>query len=96
MPVVRAHAEAIHAEFARAVSVEEARAVLAAAAGVRLVDDPAANRFPMPLEASGQDDVLVGRLRVDVSRPGALALFLAGDQVRKGAALNAVQIADLL
>ena len=96
VPVVRAHAEAIHAEFARAVGVAEARAVLAAAAGVRLVDDPATNRFPMPLEASGQDDVLVGRLRADASRPGALALFLAGDQVRKGAALNAVQIADLL
>ena len=96
VPVVRAHAEAIHAEFARAVSVDEARAVLAAAPGVRLVDDPAANHFPMPLEATGQDDVLVGRLRADASRPGALALFLAGDQVRKGAALNAIQIADLL
>lgn len=96
VPVVRAHAEAIHAEFARSVGVDEARAVLAAAPGVRLVDDPAANRFPMPLEATGQDDVLVGRLRADASRPGALALFLAGDQVRKGAALNAVQIADLL
>lgn len=96
VPVVRAHAEAIHAEFGRPAAVDEARAVLAAAAGVRLLDDPAANRFPMPLEASGRDEVLVGRLRADASKPGALALFLAGDQVRKGAALNAVQIADLL
>jgi aspartate-semialdehyde dehydrogenase len=96
VPVVRAHAEAIHAEFARPVSGVEARAVLEAAPGVALVDDRAANRFPMPLEASGQDAVLVGRVRADASRPGAVAFFLAGDQVRKGAALNAVQIADLL
>ena len=75
---------------------DEARAVLKAAPGVTLVDDRAANRFPMPLEASGGDDVLVGRVRADASRPGAIAFFLAGDQVRKGAALNAVQIADLL
>lgn len=96
VPVVRAHAEAIHAEFARPVSEAEARAVLAAAPGVHLVDDRAANLFPMPLAASGRDEVLVGRIRGDASRPGAIALFLAGDQVRKGAALNAVQIADLL
>lgn len=96
VPVFRAHAEAIHAEFARRVSEAEARAVLAAAPGVRLVDDRAANTFPMPVTASGQDDVLVGRLRADASRPGAIALFVAGDQVRKGAALNAVQIAEAL
>ncbi len=96
VPVVRAHAEAIHAEFASPVTEAEARAVLAEAPGVRLVDDRAANRFPTPLDATGQDDVLVGRLRADASLPGGIALFLAGDQVRKGAALNAVQIADLL
>jgi aspartate-semialdehyde dehydrogenase len=96
VPVVRAHAEAIHAEFERPVTEAEAREVLAAAAGVRLVDDRAANRFPTPLEATGDDDVLVGRVRADASLPGGIALFLAGDQVRKGAALNAVQIADLL
>lgn len=95
VPVFRAHSEAIHAEFARPVSVEEARAALAAAPGVRLVDDRAANTFPMPVTASGQDDVLVGRLREDASRPGGIALFVAGDQIRKGAALNAVQIAEL-
>ncbi len=96
VPVVRAHAEAIHAEFARPVGEAEARAVLASAPGVRLVDDRDANRFPTPLDATGQDDVLVGRVRADASLPGGIALFLAGDQVRKGAALNAVQIADLL
>jgi len=96
VPVVRAHAEAIHAEFARPVSAAEAREVLAGAAGVRLVDDRAGNRFPTPLAASGQDDILIGRLRDDASLPGAIALFLAGDQIRKGAALNAVQIAERL
>ncbi len=96
VPVFRAHSEAIHAEFVRPVSVPEALEVLRSAAGVRIVDDRAGNHFPMPLEASGQDDVLVGRLREDVSKPGALALFVAGDQIRKGAALNAVQIGEYL
>jgi aspartate-semialdehyde dehydrogenase len=96
VPVVRAHAEAIHAEFERPVSESEARAALAAAPGIVLVDDRTANRFPMPLDASGRDDVLVGRVREDASLPGAIALFLAGDQIRKGAALNAVQIAERL
>lgn len=96
VPVFRAHAEAIHAEFARPVSAAAARDVLAAAPGVRIVDDRDGNTFPMPLTASGGDDVLVGRLREDSSLFGALALFVAGDQIRKGAALNAVQIAELL
>ncbi|MFO7545232.1 MAG: aspartate-semialdehyde dehydrogenase [Trueperaceae bacterium] len=96
VPVFRAHSEAIHAEFERPVTEAEARAVLATAAGVRLVDDRATNTFPMPLDASGEDDVLVGRLRRDISKPGAIALFVAGDQIRKGAALNAIQIAEAL
>ncbi|MEX2534634.1 MAG: aspartate-semialdehyde dehydrogenase [Trueperaceae bacterium] len=96
VPVFRAHSEAIHAEFERPVSVDEAREVLGRATGVRLVDDREVNLFPMPSHASGQDDVLVGRLREDASKPGALALFVAGDQIRKGAALNAVQIGELL
>jgi aspartate-semialdehyde dehydrogenase len=96
VPVYRAHSEAIHAEFARPVDPDAAREVLAAAPGVRIVDDRAGNRFPMPREASGQDDVLVGRLRADASLTGGLALFVAGDQIRKGAALNAVQIAESL
>lgn len=96
VPVFRAHSEAIHAEFARPVSADEARAVLADAPGVRLVDDPAGNTFPMPRDASGRDEVLIGRLRADASKPGALALFVAGDQIRKGAALNAIQIGERL
>jgi aspartate-semialdehyde dehydrogenase len=96
VPVFRAHSEAIHAEFARAVSADEARETLAGAPGVRVVDDRARNTFPMPLSASGGDEVLVGRIRADASRPGAIALFVAGDQIRKGAALNAVQIAEHL
>ena len=96
VPVFRAHSEAIHAEFVQPVSVAEALEVLASAAGVRIVDDRATNHFPMPLEASGQDDVLVGRVREDASLPGALALFVSGDQIRKGAALNAVQIGEYL
>lgn len=96
VPVYRAHSEAIHAEFAVPVTPEEASAVLATAQGVRLVDDRAGNTFPMPIAAAGSDDTLVGRIRADSSLPGAIALFVAGDQVRKGAALNAVQIAELL
>jgi len=96
VPVFRAHSEAIHAEFREPVSVERAREVLCAAPGVRVVDDRANNHFPMPVEASGRDEVLVGRLREDVSRPGGLALFVSGDQIRKGAALNAVQIGEYL
>lgn len=96
VPVFRAHSEAIHAEFARDVSVAEAREVLAQAAGVDIVDEPASNTFPMPRAVSGRDNVQVGRLRADSSNPGGLALFVAGDQVRKGAALNTVQIAELL
>lgn len=96
VPVYRAHSEAIHAEFARPVSADEALAVLAAAPGVTIVDNRTANHFPMPLEASGRDEVLVGRVRADQSYPGGIALFVSGDQLRKGAALNAVQIAELL
>lgn len=96
VPVFRAHSEAIHAEFARPVTADEARRVLSSAGGVSIVDDRAGNHFPMPIEASGQDDVLVGRVREDASLPGALALFVSGDQIRKGAALNAVQIGEYL
>lgn len=95
VPVLRAHSESITVEFAgKAPSVEEARAAIAAFPGVRVVDDRASNHFPMPMEASGNDDVLVGRIRQDVSSPNALSLFASGDQIRKGAALNAIQIAE--
>jgi aspartate-semialdehyde dehydrogenase len=85
-------------ECERPIAPEDARDLLAAAPGVRVVDDPAANHFPMPSEATGQDDVLVGRIRRDLSDPSgcSLALFAVGDQLLKGAALNAVQIAEQL
>ncbi len=96
VPVLRAHAEAITIEQERKVTVAAARQALATAPGVRLVDDSEANYYPMPLDATGQDDVLVGRIRDDLSCDCGLALFICGDQLLKGAALNAVQIAELL
>jgi aspartate-semialdehyde dehydrogenase len=98
VPVLRAHAMALSVEFDEVVTVEEAIRLLSGAPGLRLVDDRAANHFPMPSEASGQDDVLVGRVRTDLGDPSGktIALFVAGDQLLKGAALNAVQIAELL
>ena len=96
VPTLRAHAEAIHLEFARGTSEAELRQLLAVAPGVAIVDDRAGNRFPEPLAAAGGDDVLVGRIRMDPSVPDGrgAALFVCGDQIRKGAALNAVQIAE--
>ncbi len=98
VPVMRAHSESINLEFAGTVpSPEEARQLLADFPGVQIVDDPANNRFPMPLDASGQFDCLVGRIRKDISQPDrGIDLFISGDQLLKGAALNAVQIAQLL
>jgi aspartate-semialdehyde dehydrogenase len=98
VPVPRAHSESINLEFERPVTPQLAREILGKAPGVKIVDDIAANHFPMPLEASHQDDVLVGRIRQDISREDGrgLDLFVAGDQVRKGAATNAVQIAERL
>lgn len=96
VPVLRAHSEAINLEFDEPFSVSQAREILQQAPGVKLVEDWSANYFPMPIDASGQDDVLVGRIRQDLSHPSGLELWLCGDQIRKGAALNAVQIAELL
>ena len=96
VPVLRAHAESIVLELAVPMSPEEARALLSRAPGLKIVDDPKANHFPMPLEASGDLDVHVGRIRRDISNPNGLALFVAGDQLLKGAAWNAVQIAEEL
>jgi len=96
--VLRAHSMALSATFARPVPPQSAREALAKAPGVRLVDDWKANHFPMPVEASGRDEVLVGRIRTDLSDPSGatLALFAVGDQLLKGAALNAIQIAEAL
>jgi len=98
VPVMRAHAAAITIECERPITPESARALLNAAPGVTVVDDRALNHFPMPIEASGRDEILVGRIRSDSSDPSgcSLALFAAGDQLLKGAALNAVQIAEML
>ncbi len=98
VPIPRAHSESINLEFERPVTPDEVRAILGKAPGVRVVDDRANNHFPMPLEASGQDDVLVGRIRQDLSREDGrgIDLFVSGDQIRKGAATNAVQIAEKL
>jgi aspartate-semialdehyde dehydrogenase len=98
VPVPRAHCEAINLEFERPMSPKQVREILSHAPGVRLVDDQAANHFPMPMEASGQDLVLVGRIRQDMSRDDGrgIELFVSGDQIRKGAATNAVQIGEKL
>jgi aspartate-semialdehyde dehydrogenase len=96
VPVLRAHAESINIEFDQPFDVAVARAAIAKAPGVELVEDWENNYFPMPIDASGKDDVLVGRIRRDISHPNGLELWLCGDQIRKGAALNAVQIAELL
>jgi aspartate-semialdehyde dehydrogenase len=98
VPVPRAHCESINLEFERPITPDQVREILAKAPGVKIVDDCAKNHFPMPLEASGQDDVLVGRIRQDISRDDGrgIDLFVAGDQIRKGAATNAVQIGERL
>jgi aspartate-semialdehyde dehydrogenase len=96
VPVLRAHSEALNLEFDQPFSVEKAREILANAPGVKLVEDWQANYFPMPNEATGKDEVLVGRIRQDISHSCGLDLWLSGDQIRKGAALNAIQIAELL
>jgi aspartate-semialdehyde dehydrogenase len=98
VPVLRAHCEAINIEFERPMSADRVREILSRAPGVRVVDDREKNYFPMPLDAAGGDDVLVGRIRQDYSLDGGtgVELFVSGDQIRKGAALNAVQIAEKL
>lgn len=99
VPVARSHSESITCEFARPLSVDQARELLEAAPGVRVVDDPAAGVYPMPLDTSDQDLIWVGRLRRDLSAPegaSALTFWCCGDQIRKGAATNAVQIAEHL
>jgi aspartate-semialdehyde dehydrogenase len=97
VPVLRAHTESVTIEFKdKAPSVEAVREAIGSFPGVRLVDEPLDNRFPMPSEASGQDDVLVGRIRKDASHDRAVCLLVSGDQLLKGAALTGVQIAEKL
>lgn len=98
VPVLRSHCESINLTFRRKLNEDEARRILSESPGLRVVDDRAANKFPEPVDATGGDEVLVGRIRADISQaPGmGLNLFVGGDQLRKGAALNAIQIAETL
>jgi aspartate-semialdehyde dehydrogenase len=94
VPVRVGHAASVYAEFETPLSPSEAREAWRSFPGVRVVDDPATGRYPTPLEAAGHDDVLVGRARSSLARRGALEFFVASDNLRKGAALNAIQIAE--
>jgi aspartate-semialdehyde dehydrogenase len=98
VPVLRAHSQAITFECEGPITEHEVRAILATAPGVTIVDDRVKNYFPMPIDASGQDNVLAGRIRADLSDPSghSISMFVAADQLLKGAALNAIQIAELL
>ncbi len=98
VPIARAHSESLNIEFEEDITPEEARAILSQAQGVKVVDDPLNNQYPMPLDATAKYDVLVGRIRQDISRNDkkGLDIFLSGDQLLRGAALNAVEIAEHL
>ncbi|HVQ74761.1 MAG TPA: aspartate-semialdehyde dehydrogenase [Candidatus Binatia bacterium] len=96
VPVFTAHSVAVNAETERAVGVEEARRAFSGFPGLRVWDDPARAQYPMPVLVEGQDDCFVGRIRPDLSEPNALNFWVVGDQLRKGAALNGIQIAELL
>ncbi len=96
VPVLRAHSESVNIQFEDPFPVNEAREILASAPGVELIEDASLNRFPMPVDVTGRDPIAVGRIRQDISNQNALELWLCGDQIRKGAALNAIQIAELL
>lgn len=96
VPVYRAHSVSVNADFERPVSIHEAREAIRGAAGLRLLDDPESNLYPTPLDVAGQEDCFVGRLRADCALENGLAFWVCGDQLLKGAALNAVQIAEEL
>ena len=96
VPVLRAHSESINIEFADVVELKDALEELKKSPGIEVIEDYKNNRFQMPNDVMGRDNVAVGRLRTDISQPHGLELWLCGDQIRKGAALNAVQIAELL
>jgi aspartate-semialdehyde dehydrogenase len=96
VPVLRAHSEALNIRFSKKASVADIYSVLRNASGVEILEEPSKNRWSMPIDASGRDPVLVGRVRVDQSQENAFDMWVVGDQIRKGAALNAVQIAEFL
>ena len=96
VPVYRAHSIAVSAEFEKPITPDAAREVLGKFSGIKVVDDPTKNIYPTPLEVSGKDDCEVGRIRQDVAFENGLAFWVVGDQLLKGAALNAVQIAEVM
>ena len=96
IPVANAHSEAIHVEFLDPITADVARAILAEAPGVVVVDDPGAKRYPLAIDAEGRDEVFVGRIRKDTAFENGLSLWVVADNIRKGAATNAIQIAELL
>lgn len=96
VPVMTGHSQAVHASFATAVDADAARKVLTDAPGVTIVDDPAANLYPMPIDAAGRDDTLIGRIRTSLDFENSLEFFIVGDNLLKGAALNSAQTAELL
>lgn len=95
VPVMRAHSEALWVETERELSLDEVREAFASAPGLVVIDNPATKEYPMPLFTAGKDPVFVGRLRRDITNPRGLSFWIVGDQIKKGAALNAVQIAQL-
>ncbi len=96
VPVLRAHSEAVNIEFEQPFEVNDARNIIKNSQGVELIEDFKMNRFPMPIDVTGKDNIAVGRVRQDISHQNCLELWLCGDQIRKGAALNAIQIAEAL
>ena len=96
VPVLRAHSESVNIEFSQSIDLFEAISKLRVAQGVDVIEDYKNNRFPMPEDVKEKDNIAVGRIRADLSNPNALELWLCGDQIRKGAALNAIQIAEIL
>ena len=94
VPVLTGHSEAVHVEFSQPMSPEEARRILAQAPGVKILDDPVISLYPQPWSAAGTDEVFVGRIRRDASHPRGFAMWIVADNLRKGAALNAIQIAE--
>ena len=94
VPVFTGHSEALHVEFSQPITPDEAREILAEAPGVKVLDDPTVSLYPQPWTAAGTDEVFIGRIRQDVSHPNGLAMWVVADNLRKGAALNTVQIAE--
>ena len=96
VPILRAHSESVNIEFEEFIEPSQALEKLRSSRGIDIIQDSRLNRFPMPDDVKGKDNIAVGRVRKDLSNPNALELWLCGDQIRKGAALNAVQIAEIL